>query len=115
VLLDTNALFMPFQMRFDVEAEIERVMGRSRIAVPEVVLAEITAMQGSVKDGPAALQFARRFETVPSEGLGDDAVVECAVRTGGVVVTGDRGLIKRLRAKGLKVLRPRQRKRLEIR
>jgi rRNA-processing protein FCF1 len=90
-------------------------MGRSRIAVPQVVLAEITAMQGSVKDGPAALEFARRFDTVPTEGLGDDAIVECAKATGGIVVTGDRGLIKRLRAAGLKVLRPRQKRRLELR
>jgi rRNA-processing protein FCF1 len=106
---------MPFQMRFDLEAEIEREMGACRIVVPQVVLAEITAMQGSVRDGPAALEFARRFETVPTEGLGDDAIVECARATGGIVVTGDRGLIKRLRAAGLKVLRPRQKRRLELR
>ena len=106
---------MPFQMNLGLEAEIEREMGRCRIAVPEVVLAEITAMRGSVKDGAAALEYARRFETVPTHGLGDGAIVECALRTGGIVVTGDRGLIKRLRAKGLRVLRPRQRKRLELR
>ena len=106
---------MPFQMGLDLEAEVEREMGRCRIAVPEVVLAEASAMQGSVKDGAAALQYARRFETVPTEGLGDNAIVECAKHTGGIVVTGDRGLIKRLRAEGLKVLRPRQRKRLELR
>jgi rRNA-processing protein FCF1 len=115
VLLDTNALFMPFQMDIDLESEIERIMGASHIAVPQVVLAEATAMRDSVRDGPAALEYARRFETVPTEGLGDDAIVECAVRTGGVVVTGDRGLIKRLRAEGLRVLRPRQRKLLELR
>jgi rRNA-processing protein FCF1 len=115
VLLDTNALFMPFQMGLDLEQEIEREMGRCRIAVPQVVLAEVGAMKGSVKDGPAALKYASRFDTVPTDGLGDDAIVECALRTGGIVVTGDRGLIKRLRAAGLKVLRPRQRKRLELR
>ncbi len=106
---------MPFQMGIDLESEVERVMGRCRIAVPQVVLAEATAMRDSVRDGLAALEFARRFDTVPTEGLGDDAIVECARKTGGIVVTGDRGLIKRLRAKGLKVLRPRQRKRLELR
>ncbi len=106
---------MPFQMGLDVEDAIEREMGACRIAVPEVVLAEVTAMQGTVKDGGAALEYAGRFETVPTEGLGDDAIVECAKATGGIVVTGDRGLIKRLRAAGLKVLRPRQRSRLELR
>jgi len=115
VLLDTNALFMPFQMGLDLEQEIGRQMGRCHITVPHVVLAELTAIKGSVKDGPAAFQYAKRFDTVPTEGLGDDAIVECAKRTGGIVVTGDRELIKRLRAEGQKVLRPRQRKRLELR
>ena len=115
VLLDTNALLMPFQMGLDVEGEVERVMGRCRIAVPEICLAELRAMKDDVKDGPAALRFAERFEVGPTEGLGDDAIVDAARRTGAVVVTGDRGLIKRLRREGLKVLRPRQRKRLELR
>lgn len=106
---------MPFQMDIDLKSEIVRIIGACRIAVPEVVMAEATAMRGSVRDGPAALEYARRFETVPTEGLGDDAIVDCAERTGGIVVTGDRGLIKRLRVKGLRVLRPRQRKRLELR
>jgi rRNA-processing protein FCF1 len=106
---------MPFQMGIDVESEVTREMGRCRIAVPEVVLAEIQAMQGSVKDGPAALKYALRFDTVPTHGLGDEAIVDCARRTGGIVVTGDRGLIKRLRKEGLRVLRPRQKSRLELR
>jgi rRNA-processing protein FCF1 len=106
---------MPFQMGLDLEQEIERELGRCHISVPRVVLAEITALKASVKDGAAALKYAQRFDTVPTEGLGDNAIVECAQRTGGIVVTGDRELIKRLRAAGLKVLRPRQRKRLELR
>jgi rRNA-processing protein FCF1 len=105
---------MPFQMGLDLEGEIERAMGRCRIAVPQVVLAELRAMGGDVKDGPAAFKFAQRFEVASTLGLGDDAIVDVAKRTGGVVVTGDKGLIKRLRAEGLHVLRPRQKKRLEL-
>jgi len=106
---------MPFQMGLDLEKEIERELGRCRIAVPQVALAELSSLKGSAKDGPAALQYARRFDTVPTVGLGDDAIVDCAKRTGGIVATSDRGLIKRLRAEGLRVLRPRQKKRLELR
>jgi len=105
---------MPFQMGIDLEAEITREMGRCRIAVPRVCIAEVRAMQGSVRDAAAALKYAERFEAIPTEGLGDEAVVDCATRTGGTVVTGDRGLIRRLREAGLRVLRPRQRKRLEL-
>jgi rRNA-processing protein FCF1 len=115
VLLDTNALLMPFQMGLDVEGEIKREMGRCRIAVPLVCLAELRTMGSDLRDGAAALSFAERFEVLDTVGLGDDAVVDLAIRTEGIVVTGDRGLIKRLRSAGLKVLRPRQRKRLELR
>lgn len=114
VLLDTNALLMPFQMKLDVEGEIERVMGRCRVAVPQVSVAELRAMGSSLRDGAAALKFAERFEVLPTVGLGDDAIVDLAIRTDAIVVTGDRGLIKRLRDAGLRVLRPRQKKRLEL-
>ena len=66
MLLATNALFMPFQMGLDLELEIGREMGRCSIAVPQVVLAELQSMKGSVKDGAAAIQYAGRFDTVPT-------------------------------------------------
>jgi rRNA-processing protein FCF1 len=114
VLLDTNALLMPFQMGLDVEGEVLRVMGRCRMVVPRVVVAELRTMGSSLRDGAAALTFAERFEVMETVGLGDDAVVDLAIRTGGTVVTGDRGLIKRLHNAGLRVLRPRQKKQLEL-
>lgn len=114
VLLDTNALLMPFQMGLDVEGEVLRVMGRCRMVVPRVVVAELRTMGSSLRDGAAALKFAERFEVMETVGLGDDAVVDLAIRTGGTVVTGDRGLIKRLHNAGLRVLRPRQKKQLEL-
>jgi rRNA-processing protein FCF1 len=114
VLLDTNALLMPFQLGMDLEGEIERVLGRCRIAVPEAVMAELRSMPPTLREARAALQLAGRFETLPSRGMGDDAVLELASREGAVVVTGDRGLIDRLREAGLRVLRPRQRTLLEL-
>ena len=114
VLLDTNALLMPFQMGLDLEGEITREMGRCRVAVPAVCIAELRAMGENLRDGAAALKLAERFETLETVGLGDDAVVDLAIRMGGIVVTSDRDLIKRLRSAGLRVLRPRQKKRLEL-
>jgi len=105
---------MPFQMGLDVEGEILRVMGRCRIVVPRVAAAELRAMGSSLREGAAALKFAERFESMETVGLGDDAIVDLAIQTDGTVVTGDRGLIKRLHAEGLRVLRPRQKKRLEL-
>lgn len=114
VLLDTNALLMPFQMGIDIEEEVLREMGRCRIIVPQIVLGELRAMGSSLRDGSAALKFAQRFEVMETVGLGDDAIVDLAIRTDGTVVTGDRELIKRLHAARLRVLRPRQKKRLEL-
>ena len=114
VLLDTNALLMPFQLGLDLEREIAQAVGRSRVVVPEVVLAELRAMEASLREGRAALRFAERFEVLATVGEGDDAIVDLAKRIGGIVVTGDRELIARLRGEGLRVLRPRQRKRLEL-
>jgi rRNA-processing protein FCF1 len=114
VILDTNALLMPFQMGLDVEGEVLREMGRCRIVVPRVAAAELRALGSSLREGAAALKFAERFESMETVGLGDDAIVDLAIRTEGTVVTGDRGLIKRLHAEGLRVLRPRQKKRLEL-
>lgn len=105
---------MPFQMGIDIEEEVLREMGRCRIIVPQIVLGELRAMGSSLRDGSAALKFAQRFEVMETVGLGDDAIVDLAIRTDGTVVTGDRELIKRLHAARLRVLRPRQKKRLEL-
>ncbi len=115
VLLDTNALLMPFKLGMDLEGEIERALGRCRIAVPEAVMVELRSMPITMREARAALQLAGRFETLPTAGTGDDAILELARREGAVVVTGDRDLIERLRGAGLRVLRPRQRALLELR
>jgi rRNA-processing protein FCF1 len=114
VILDTNALLLPFELGLDLESEIAREMGRCRVVVPEAVLAELRSMAIEVADARAALRYAERFEVVPTEGRGDEAVLGLAVQERAVVVTVDRGLLERLRAEGLRVLRPRERHRLEL-
>ncbi len=114
VVLDTNALILPFELGLDLLSEIERELGRCRVVVPEAVLAELRSMAADVPDARAALRYAQRFESVPTEGRGDEAVLELAVRERAVVVTADRALLERLRAAGLRALRPRERHRLEL-
>jgi len=46
VLLDTNALLMPFQFQVHLEAELHRVLGDVEIAVPSPVLSELTLNGG---------------------------------------------------------------------
>jgi len=114
VLLDTNALMMPFQLGLDIEGEVARLLGRCRIAVPACVMRELRGLASRDPDARAALQLAVRFSHVPCKGAGDDAILELAMRERAYVVTGDRGLMARLRAANVRVLRPRERHRLEL-
>lgn len=114
VLLDTSALLLPFEQGLDLEGEVARALGGCRLAVPEAALAELRALARDGPDARAALRLAARYEVVPTEGRGDDAILALAVREGAAVVTADRALAARLRESGLKVLCPRERHRLEL-
>ncbi len=114
VLLDTSALLLPFEQGLDLEGEVARALGGCRVAVPEAALAELRALARDSQNARAALKLAERHEVIPTEGRGDDAILALAVREGAVVVTADRGLMARLADAGVRVLRPRERHRLEL-
>ena len=114
VLLDTSALLLPFEQGLDLGGEVERALGACRVAVPEAALAELRALARDSQDAKAALKLASRYEVVPTEGRGDDAILALAVRERAVVVTADRALMARLAEEGVRVLRPRERHRLEL-
>ncbi len=108
VLLDTNALFLPFTRRFPLEAEIRRLMEGARIGVPQSVHGELKRLE--VRGGPharAARLLADRFPSLPTDLHGDDALESLARELGAWVVTSDRALRARLEAQGLGVLFPR--------
>jgi uncharacterized protein len=108
VFLDTNALFLPFTRRFPLEGEIFRHLEGARIEVPQSVLGELDRLVEREKPhARAARVFAGRFPVVPTDLKGDAALETLARDLGGVVVTGDRELRRRLCAKGMKVLFPR--------
>jgi rRNA-processing protein FCF1 len=114
VLLDTSALLLPFEQGLDLDGEVERALGACRVAVPEAALGELRALARDSPDAKAALKLAERYEVVPTEGRGDDAILALAVRERAVVVTADRELMARLAEEGVRVLRPRERHRLEL-
>ncbi|MCI4350832.1 MAG: DNA-binding protein [Thermoplasmata archaeon] len=109
VLLDANALFLPFVAGTDLEGEIRRLIEQAEIRVPSSVLRELRRL---VARGEAhareALELAGRFAVTPNQGVGDAALVALA-RAGDAVVTADRELQGRLRARGVEVLTPRDR------
>lgn len=103
VVLDANALMMPFQFRLNLDRELERLFGQVQVSVPSSVLGELHCLAD--KNAKAALALARKYQIVETELSGDDAVIEVAERRSAAVLTNDKELISRLRAKRIPVVR----------
>ncbi len=114
VLVDANALLLPFTSHFRLEEETYAQVDGARIQVPSSVLGELEriAERGN-PNARAAREFARRFEVVPTASMGDDALVELGRRLSAWVLTGDRALRARLLAAGVPVLFPRGKSHLD--
>jgi len=122
--LDSNALFVPLQFRFDVFGELERLlMRRFELVLLSAVKREleVLAEKGAVKmrrDACLALRFAERLRLVEvpvaASALTDDVIVEVAREWGAVVFTNDKVLRGRLRDISVPVIYVRQKSRLEI-
>lgn len=113
VLLDANALMMPFQFTLDLEDELVRLLGAYRAAVPSSVIRELEGLEPSNSTAKAALRLASRFPVMEVEGEGDDAVLALARAERAAVLTNDRELRRRLREADLPVIYLRERSRLD--
>ena len=103
VVLDANALMMPFQFRLNLDRELERLLGQVSVLVPSSVVTELSGLDG--RDAKAALALAEKYEVVETASRGDDAVLEVAVGRGAALVTNDRGLISRAKEQGVPIIR----------
>ncbi len=114
VLLDANALLLPFTAQFRLEVEIHRHVDGAQIAVPASVLGELERLAGRGRRlARAARSFADRFDVIPTTLQGDAAILAIARTHGAWVVTGDRALRIRLIRAGVRVLFPRGRSHLD--
>jgi rRNA-processing protein FCF1 len=103
VVLDANALLMPFQFRLNLDKEIARLLGDMPILVPSSVLEELSGLDDA--GAKAALALAAKYEAAPTDRRGDDGVVDVAMRRSAAVVTNDRELISKLKRLRIPVLR----------
>jgi len=101
VLLDANALLMPFQFQVHLDAELRRVLGDVDVAVPTPVLTELSVLADSARDARSALRLARKYRRMEGHGSADDALLDLATTHRAVVVTNDQPLLERLRAAGV--------------
>ena len=120
VILDSSALLMFFEYSVDWEKEMTRLVDAYRIVVPAVVVKELEMLSnkgsgGKKRNAKAALKFVMRYETIATQAKNaDEAVVEAAKTTQGVVFTNDTALRKKLRDEGIPVLLLRGRKKLML-
>jgi hypothetical protein len=103
IVLDANALLMPFQFKVNLDRELKRLFGEMPVLVPSSVLGELA--NALDKNAKAALSLARKYHIAETELSGDDAVMDVAIKKDSAVVTNDRELIRRLRARGIRVIR----------
>lgn len=124
MILDSNALFVPFQFKIDVFEALETLLDRK---FEPILLSTIKKeLEAIVENGSPKMRkwasFALRLaekctfleveETVVESP--DDSIVEMAKKCGCFVFTNDRALRKRLRDISVPTIYVRQKSRLEI-
>jgi uncharacterized protein len=119
VVLDTNALLIPFESGIRLEPELERLFGTYEVIVPEAVLVELAQIASQAKGQRAAnarmaLTLASRYSYRPIAGRGDSAVLAIAQKENALLFTNDRELLNRALGLGLGVVRVKGRSHLIV-
>ncbi len=114
VILDSNALLMPFQFRINLDAELQRLVGECDVLVPSSVLGELNKLESTNRDAKAALALAQKYDIVEVEDSGDVSLLVLARRRKGIVVTNDKELIEELKRSRIPVIYLRSRTHLVL-
>ena len=102
VVLDTNALLLPFERSINIDAQLRSLLGECQTFVPGPIVGELK--RSPSKHASAALRLLSRYTIEDTVAVGDNAVIELAERLGAYVVTNDRLLISKLRQRRIKVI-----------
>ncbi|MFW6196810.1 MAG: DUF120 domain-containing protein [Thermoplasmatota archaeon] len=109
VILDANALIMPFQFGLNLDFELERLFGNHEIYVPSSVMNELRGL--GRKD---ALSLSKKYNKIKVTKKGDEGVLEAAKKLDGVIVTNDKELKKRALKNNFSVAYLRSRSHLQL-
>ena len=119
VVLDTNAILMPFTQGTRIEEDLAALFGTVTLHVPTSVISELKhlgANKGETgRAAKMALIFAQRCILEPTGLMGDDGILQVARRLRATVVTNDRLLQQECVTSGLDVVVARERGRLALR
>ena len=118
VILDSSAILMFFERFVDWEKELDRLLGAYHVVVPKAVVRELQMLAqraSGQKKAAAALKLITKFETVDDDATSaDEALLNIAVKTKGIVVTNDTELRDRLRSRRIPVIFLRGKKKLAL-
>ena len=136
VILDTNALFLPFQFKLNLDSELNRLLGDYQIIIPRCIYRELHRLKDKEKFGHFALKLAKKkkppvwYQTFEKEfliklererknrGLDrisiDTELLQIAKAVNGIVLTNDSGLLKDLKDLGLQTISLRAKKYLKL-
>ncbi len=109
VILDTNALLMPFQFSLNLDEEIKRLVGSPNIYVPSSVMNELKGLNEK-----APLQLSKKYEKIEVNSSGDDGVLEAADELNAMIVTNDKELKNRALEQNIPVAYLRSKSHLEL-
>ena len=90
VVLDTNALLMPFEVKINLDLALRDLLGDVRCVVPGPLIGELKHLDH--KYSKAALELARKYEIVQTPLSGDEAVIGVALSERGYILTNDKDL-----------------------
>jgi rRNA-processing protein FCF1 len=114
VILDANALMMPFQFNINLDTELKRLVGECEILVPSSVLGELRKLESTTREAKAAVALAQKYTITEVEGSGDQSLVSLANDRNGIVVTNDMELIGELKRSRIPVIHLRSRTHLVL-
>jgi rRNA-processing protein FCF1 len=114
VVLDANALMMPFQFGVNLDLELERLLGSFEALVPTSVIDELKLLAPGNEAAKKALRLAQKYGRIESEGKADDVLMDIARNQTAIVVSNDKRVIACLKNEGLPYVRLRSRSHLVL-
>ncbi|MEM0157025.1 MAG: hypothetical protein QXN26_03040 [Thermoplasmataceae archaeon] len=114
IIIDTNSLIYAIRNRVDIRSQLLSFPEISSIMIPQCVLNELSGLSSRIPEASGALKMAANFEHVDSEGSGDECVLNAAIARKAAILTNDRELRDRARAKGIRTFSIRGKNRIDV-
>ena len=104
IVLDSNALMMPFIYKLNLDIEIKKLIGDAEIYIPSCVVGEIERISERRWEAKAAFNLLKKYRIVEVEKLGDEGVLEAAKKLDAYLLTNDEDLLKRAKKEKIKII-----------